>query len=588
METKRQRADYTPLIERAKQNIEHPKALAWLAAHGIAESSAKAMDLGYIDAEEHPELTELLETIQATSGTAPGHFGGSWIIVPHGTGYFIGINADPAQEATIMGRYYRPPVGIPSPWNSTDICTSEGAPVLITSGLEDAIAFREAGASVVCFMTNLSDGLASLVRSRTASGPLVFMSGTAEDVKNARGVIEVLASKGVAALAYQFTGEGEADYNGAMNTWRADPEKLRRMVRNISDWSAKQAERISSDYLQSSMAVYVDQFRQIIASRTDDQAIGTGLEGLDEMLDGGLYPGLYVMGAMSSLGKTTMALQIADHIAATGQDVLFFTLEQSREELMAKSISRITAQYHGDGSTSRYILFKAYKWMATPEGDRIGEAIDRYASHIAPCMYFIEDDEDRGGPLQEGQEEARYSDDYRIGLDTIRRHVKRHIQATGRHPVVFVDYLQILRPEDETGKKTDKQNLDGTISELRRLSKAQHIPVFAISSFNRDHYDQGVSFGSFNGTSSIEYSADVLLGLQPRVIADPNKKGKGQPIDDGQELDVRDVTLRVLKNRIGAKGSVPLMFNARYGLFMEDDQKELQDEDLAKKWDKFQ
>ncbi len=60
------------------------------------------------------------------------------------------------------------------------------------------------------------------------------------------------------------------------------------------------------------------------------------------MLDGGLYEGIYICGAISSLGKTTFITQIADQIAADGRDVLIFSLEMARSEIIAKSISRLT------------------------------------------------------------------------------------------------------------------------------------------------------------------------------------------------------------------------------------------------------
>ena len=67
----------------------------------------------------------------------------------------------------------------------------------------------------------------------------------------------------------------------------------------------------------------------------------TGFTELDRKLDGGFLGGnLIVLGAISSLGKTTFALQIADQIAAQKKDVLIFSLEMSKNELNAKSISR--------------------------------------------------------------------------------------------------------------------------------------------------------------------------------------------------------------------------------------------------------
>jgi len=78
---------------------------------------------------------------------------------------------------------------------------------------------------------------------------------------------------------------------------------------------------------------------------TEPELISTGFNTLDVALDGGLFEGLYVIGAISSLGKTTLAIQIADYLASQGRDVLYISLEMSRYEIMAKSISRHTLLY---------------------------------------------------------------------------------------------------------------------------------------------------------------------------------------------------------------------------------------------------
>ncbi len=51
-----------------------------------------------------------------------------------------------------------------------------------------------------------------------------------------------------------------------------------------------------------------------------------------------LYPGLYVLGAISSLGKTTFCGQMADQLAFVGEHVLYFSLEQTRLELVTKGL----------------------------------------------------------------------------------------------------------------------------------------------------------------------------------------------------------------------------------------------------------
>ena len=69
----------------------------------------------------------------------------------------------------------------------------------------------------------------------------------------------------------------------------------------------------------------------------------TGFWNIDEKVS--LYPGLYVLGAISSLGKTTFVHQLSDQLAENGEHILFFSLEQTCFELVTKGISRITAQH---------------------------------------------------------------------------------------------------------------------------------------------------------------------------------------------------------------------------------------------------
>ncbi len=83
------------------------------------------------------------------------------------------------------------------------------------------------------------------------------------------------------------------------------------------------------DYQFGSAALYMQKdFWQEIGRAARAPALSTGFAALDKQLDGRLYPGLYVIGSVSSLGKTAFCLQMADTIAVQGADVLFFTLKR--------------------------------------------------------------------------------------------------------------------------------------------------------------------------------------------------------------------------------------------------------------------
>lgn len=274
----------------------------------------------------------------------------------------------------------------------------------------------------------------------------------------------------------------------------------------------------------------------------------TGFHALDNALNGGLNPGLIVIGGLSSLGKTTFALQMADSIARQGEPVLIISLEMSKYELMAKSISRESAFMALDAA-GQPGGFTTYQAMNPAPGTANMEKlaafqgiVNRYSDTIAPNIYIA------------------------YGIETfqgIENTIKAIHCQTDKYPVVILDYLQILPPENP--KLTDKQNTDIAIRETKKLAVKYNIPFIAISSINRTSYKECITMGAFKESGSIEYSSDVLLGLQ--------LAGAGQPgfdVDAEKRKIPRNIELVVLKNRNGRAGDViPLRFYPQYNLFLD-------------------
>lgn len=152
-----------------------------------------------------------------------------------------------------------------------------------------------------------------------------------------------------------------------------------------------------------------------------------------------------------------------------------------------------------------------------------------------------------------------------LGVVQIRETVEKHTRYTGNTPLVIVDYLQILAPANE--RATDKQNTDKAVMELKRISRDFKTPVIGISSFNRDNYNNAVSMQAFKESGAIEYSSDILIGLQLKGAGekdfDPTKAKSQNP---------RKVELVILKNRNGSTGGkVPFEFYPMFNYFMEND-----------------
>ena len=286
---------------------------------------------------------------------------------------------------------------------------------------------------------------------------------------------------------------------------------------------------------QFSAKAFLSDFVDGISNSVNTEVIPTGFEVLDNMLDGGLYEGLYGIGAISSLGKTTFALQMADQIAAQGHEVLVFSLEMSRNELIAKSISRNTLrrvkQSGGNikhAKTTRGIMScKKYNSYCQSEKKLIRDSINDYEK-IAGNIFIREGIGD-------------------VTAETIAEQVREHIESGHRPPVVIVDYLQILSPKNE--KWTDKQNTDSAILTFKRLSSVK------------------VSMQAFKESGAIEYSTDVLIGLQLKGIENRNFD-----IDQAKSKNPREVEAVILKNRNGRTGGkIEFDFYAMFNYFAESD-----------------
>lgn len=314
------------------------------------------------------------------------------------------------------------------------------------------------------------------------------------------------------------------------------------------------------DFEREAVAYYLNDFLQEVQRNREGRAIPTGFDNLNEIFDGGLYPGLYGLGANSSLGKTTLIQQIGDNIAKSGRGVLIFSLEMSRNELIAKSLSRMSLlksleiyKHSRYAKTTRGVLIGKYNQY---ESDLLNQSLREYAE-FGQNIHISEGVGD-------------------IGVEQIKEKVLQYIDHKGTPPVVIIDYLQILAPYAE--KMTDKQNTDKNVLELKRLSRDFQIPVIGISSFNRENYKSPVGMASFKESGAIEYSCDVLMGMQ---YAGWDFKSKEKEPDRLHRLNLlinamniaaangepQTIQLKILKNRNGRRGDVFFKYYPRFNYF---------------------
>lgn len=348
---------------------------------------------------------------------------------------------------------------------------------------------------------------------------------------------------------------------------------------SFKKWLNNEALKIKNykEYYQNkeSLRGYLKTFEEEFETE-GEQPKQTGFKTLDNFLDGGLFAGLYCIGGISSLGKTTFTLQVADQIAESGQDVFIFSLEMSKREILSKSLSRLTAEIDqkskkATGKTTRDILKGGKNWQEKDK-ETFKEALNKYKS-ISKNIYI-------------------YEGVGNIGVKQVTEKIYRHREITGNTPIIIIDYLQILAPYDP--KMTDKQNTDKNVIELKRLSRDLKTPIIVISSFNRENYNNVVSMSSFKESGAIEYSSDVLIGLQFNFMrqaekdeeskdrSDRDKKNyideeREKAINKAKNREAQEINLRILKNRNGNKGDLIFKYYPMFNTFIEDIKRELKD-----------
>lgn len=463
----------------------------------------------------------------------------SWpaIILPTSTKTYTARKTDTAADSKTKVRKH----GQNSPLFNQSALTAADKPIFIVEGEIDALSVIEVGGEAVGLgSASIVSHLVTLLEKEKPAQPLIIALDNDEAGHKAEERL-IADLKRLSIPFYRANAYGEAkDANEALTK---DREAFTKAVASAEESAADLAADLMEqeekeereEYLNTSTAAHLQDFIDGITDRANTPFIPTGFTELDKALDGGLYEGLYFVGAISSLGKTTLVLQIADQIAEAGEDVLIFSLEMARNELIAKSISRLTlldvmqnnGNVHHAKTTRGITTYSRYANYSQEEKELIKRSITaygEYASHIY---------------IHEGVGN--------IGVKEIGEAIEKHIHFTGKKPVVIIDYVQILAPAEI--RATDKQNTDKAVLELKRISRDKKLALIGISSFNRDSYKNEVSMAAFKESGAIEYGSDVLIGLQLEGAGTGNFNET-----EAKQKSPRAVELVILKNRNGATG----------------------------------
>lgn len=420
----------------------------------------------------------------------------------------------------------------------------KGEPCFVAEGQFDAMSVVQAGGRAVAIMGSNVNALYRQLEQRKPSATLIIaMDADEPGRKKAADMAARLDALKIPHVTATWTVEGKDANERLVSDREGFTGDVAANTSRALECAPGRLDNVA-DYLATAFAADV--------SRGMGDTTPTGFRGLDAKLSGGLHAGVCVLGAVPSLGKTSLAWQMADNIAAGGRPVVFYSLEMSRFEMVSKAISRHAVDVCGVDCAPTALDVRMGK-----QREIVGKAVATFAAGSAKRLSLIP-----------GGLDMTVAD---ICADVVKR-------AGDSSPVVFVDYLQILRSGDPRTDADDKRRTDEAMRQLKQLSASNGLTVFVVSSLNRMNYTEAVGFESFKESGGIEYTADTIFGLQLRALNDADYAAaktlteKRGIIEAAKQATPRRLRLLCLKNRSGLTGwKIDLDYFPRCDLFRESD-----------------
>jgi replicative DNA helicase len=287
------------------------------------------------------------------------------------------------------------------------------------------------------------------------------------------------------------------------------------------------------------LAEAYERFEKLSSAEHELRGVPTGFKSLDDILGGFQNSDLIIIAARPSVGKTSLALDIARRTASEHQTpVGIFSLEMSADQLVDKIVA---AQSRTDSSVIR-------KGVRTQSGT--------WREDVFKNIRDALDDLSRT-PI--------YIDDQAGNTIMKMRSAARKLKIEKGLKLLVVDYLQLMAPSSARANDSMVQQVTEISRGLKHLARELNIPVIALSQMSRAIETRGgkPKLSDLRDSGSLEQDADLVMFIHSNEedIRDENGKIK----------DVQRKELIIAKHRNGPLGQAVLDFHTRFNTFVEID-----------------
>jgi replicative DNA helicase len=287
----------------------------------------------------------------------------------------------------------------------------------------------------------------------------------------------------------------------------------------------------------------IEQIEKLYERKGGITGISTGFIELDRMTSG-LHPAeMIVIAARPSMGKTALAMNIAEHVSINEKlPVGVFSLEMSSQQLVQRllcSRARVNLQKVRDGFLA----------------ERDFPSLTAAASKLAEAKIFIDDT---------------------AGLSILELRAKaRRLKAQQDVRLLIVDYLQLLRSTTRRAQDNRQLEISEISAGLKGLAKELKIPVIVVAQLNRQPEQRSGGkprLSDLRESGSIEQDADLVGLLVRPEIYEEDEEAKQEKSGEAE--------LIIAKQRNGPVGEIPLTFLKEFTRF-EDRARNVSEPDEA-------
>ena len=251
----------------------------------------------------------------------------------------------------------------------------------------------------------------------------------------------------------------------------------------------KALDRIDSDHTSDELRLLddylVSQYERPFIEAPDMTGISTGLQPMDYLLDGFQDSEFIVIAARPSMGKTDTLNHFALTAGMDGHLPIVFSLEMSHKTLSDRLIA-------STGGYSRLTMRNPYKYFKESQKNSWMTSLELLQSATIRI-------DDRSG----------------IKVSEMKAAARKVIKAnSGKKPIIFIDYLQIIRPEGET--LNQNQAIGQISADLKSMAKEFDCPVVVLSQLSRaveQRQDKQPMMSDLRDSGNIEQDADVVCFL---------------------------------------------------------------------------